>query len=433
MYQSWVDASRIRHANGGDIWAVDHAAHPLLDPQFGTSRSRVLALTRAKYHRLLTDDEAYRHELARLFQPGSEESLPLADLATRAADYLSEADVYLASTIDLLPAAARLHVLPLPEVADCDDVRGLIALSFDADNPRRAYEARRKLFLGQTLLQIDQSRHVQNGQLHKEHFEHLLNEGLWRHTSQVHDLDVGFHMDEQGAMAYTARPGEGDQRWHFRSTFVQQHEAGRDIALDILYYSCRFKRSVTPVSFEIVDGRHQVMERIRWSEMRQQTSGSILSKMIRNGINNPDAIADMIGAMFIVHDNEGLDDLLLLLDAAVGTPFGWRNVTDTLSPDTGQSLNEYSSSQFKVFKGDVDVLFPDPATGQAYRFPVEVQIYTLEAYLRTVCGAHEASHLALKLRQFLYGLVPRIFPREVYGSGWLEGKPGNGTASGETT
>lgn len=421
MDLSWVDASRIRHDDGGDIWAVDHTAHPLLDPAFGASRSRVLALTRQKYRRMLVDDEVFRRELARLLQPGDEESADLAVLTARAADYLDEADVYLASTIELLPAAARPHVLPLPQVADCDDVRGLIALSFRADQPRLAYEARRKLFLAQTLLQIDQSRHVQDGQQHMEHFEHLLNEGLWRHTSQVHDLDIGFHISDDGShVVYTARPGAGDQKWHFRSTFVQKREAGRIVSLDILYYSCRFKRSVTPVSFEIVDGRRQVLERIRWGELRRQSSGSILSKMIRNGINNPDVIADMIGAMFIVHDNEALDDLLLLLDAAVGAPFGWRNVTDTFSREPGQELNAFSSKQFKVFKGDVDILYPDPRGGAAYRFPVEIQILTLEAYLRTVCGAHEASHLALKLRQFLYGLVPRIFPREVYGSAWLE-------------
>ncbi len=427
MYQSWVDASRIRPHNGGDIWAVDHTAHPLLDPAFATRPSRVLNLTRMKYRRMLTDDEAYRLELARLFQADRGEPADLAGLTALAADYLSEADVYLASTIDLLPAASRPHVLPLPQVADCDDVRELVGLAFADEDRRTAYEARRKLFLGLTLLQIDQSRQVQDGQAHLEHFEHLLNEGLWRHTSQVHDLDIGFHISENGTgVVYTARPGEGDQRWHFRSTFIQKREAGRDVALDILYYSCRFKRSVTPVTFEIVDGRHQVIERIRWSEMRQQTSGSILSKMIRNGINNPDAIADMTGAMFIVHDNEALDDLLVLLDAAMGAPFGWRNVTDTLSPDPGQELNEFSSKQFKVFKGDVDILYPDPARGQAYRFPVEIQIFTLEAYLRTVCGAHEASHLALKLRQFLYGLVPRIFPREIYGSDWLDVERGDG-------
>lgn len=429
MYQSWVDASRIRNDNAGDIWAVDHTAHPLLDPGFADRRTRVLHLARLKYRRMLEDDEVYERELARLFQPGDDAEADRGDLAARAADYLSDADVYLASTIDLLPTASRPHVLPLPEVADCDDMRELIALSLRADQPRLAYEARRKLFLGQTLLQIDQSRHVQDGQQHLAHLEHVLNEGLWRFTSQVHDLEIGFRISADGQeIVYSARPGPGDQRWHFRSTFVQRKVAGRDLALDILYHSCRFKRSVTPVSFEIVDGRRQVLERIRWSEMRQQTSGSILSKMIRNGINNPDAIADMMGAMFIVHDNDALDDLLVLLDAAIGAPFGWRNVTDTLSPDSGQSLNEYSSKQFKVFKGDVDILYPDPARRQPYRFPVEIQIFTLEAYLRTVCGAHEASHLALKLRQFLYGLVPRIFPREVYGSAWLEGEAAGGSA-----
>ena len=420
MYQSWVDASRLRHGNGADIWAVDHTAHPLLDPDLPRRRSRVLNLMRQKYRRMLTDDEAYRRELERMFLPDDDGGIPLSELAARATGYLHEADVYLASTIDLLPSASRPHVLPLPRVTDCDDVRGLIGLAFLADDRRVAYEARRKLFLGQTLLQIDQSRHVQDGQQHMEQFEHLLNEGLWRHTSQVHDLVVGYRIGDDGAsIRYTTRPRDADQSWHFRSTFVEKREAGRDIGLDILYYNCRFKRSVTPVSFEIVDGEHRVLERIRWGEMRQQSSGSILSKMIRNGINNPDMIADMLGAMFIVHDNEGLDDLLVLLDAGVGAPFGWRNVTDTLSPDPGESLNVYSSKQFKVFKGDMDILVADPARGQPYRVPVEIQIFTLEAFLRTVCGAHDASHLALKLRQFLYGLVPRIFPREIYGSDWL--------------
>ena len=44
----------------------------------------------------------------------------------------------------------------------------------------------------------------------------------------------------------------------------------------------------------------------------------------------------------------------------------------------------------------------------------------MESYLRTVCGLHDANHLALKLRQFMYGLVPRIFPKEIYGTEWLQ-------------
>ena len=154
--------------------------------------------------------------------------------------------------------------------------------------------------------------------------------------------------------------------------------------------------------------------------MKTQGSGSLLSKMIRKGINNPDEIGDIIGAMFIVADDDALNDLLTLLDASLGTPFGWRNVTDTFTPGSGGSeLNTWSSKDLKVFKGDVDILSRAPLSGTLYRFPVEVQIYTLEGFLRTVCGAHDASHLALKLRQFLYGLVPKIFPREIYGEDWL--------------
>jgi hypothetical protein len=95
-------------------------------------------------------------------------------------------------------------------------------------------------------------------------------------------------------------------------------------------------------------------------------------------------------------------------------------VTDTLSGKAnGSSLNLFSSKEFKVLKGDVDILYEESGC-TPYRFPVEIQIFTLEGYLRTVCGTHEASHLALKLRQFVFGLVPRIFPRQIYGSDWLK-------------
>lgn len=36
-------------------------------------------------------------------------------------------------------------------------------------------------------------------------------------------------------------------RWNFRSTFIEKEHDGRAIALDVLYYNCRFKRSVAPV------------------------------------------------------------------------------------------------------------------------------------------------------------------------------------------
>jgi hypothetical protein len=425
MYQSWVDATRIRNGSDKDIWAVDFTAHPLLDPDFAVKGSRLLYLNRLSFRRIIRDDHVYRQELARLFYPHLEDptEIPsLEALVARLAEYLREADIYLASTIELLPTGSRNAVQPLPVITDCNEVRDLMGIAIHGDGERLRYEARRKLALAQMLIQVDQSRIVQDGPQHKAHFEEILNDGMWKHTKQIHDLTVGYRLKDDGFnIEYTSRPAKDDMRWDFRSTFIEKKMGRRSIALDVLYYNCRFKRSVTPISFEIVDGTHRVLEKIRWGDMRQETSGSVISKMIRKGINNPDEIGDIIGAMFIVNDNDALTDLLILLDTCVGTPFGWRNVTDTFGPQVeGSSLNTFSSKEFKVFKGDVDVLIGESGGSTPYRYPVEIQIFTLEGYLRTVCGFHDASHLALKLRQFIFGLVPRIFPSKIYGSQWLE-------------
>jgi hypothetical protein len=433
MNRRWVEAKRLRNGDAGDIWNVDHSAHPLLDPEFATGRSRLLHLTRQAYRRIRASDDDYRDELARLFHPlrsPRTSAMNLPFLAARAAEYLAEADVYLDSLLELLPAESRERVRLLDRVRAGGDLRSVLALAFEGESERERYEARRKLCLAQLLLRIDQSRPVQDGPRHLKVFERMLNEGLWRHTRQLHELTVGFRLSEDGhGITYSSRPRKGDQRWGFHSTFLEKRHGDRLVSLDVLYHSCRFKRSVTPVSFEIVDGRHRVLENVRWGDMRQQSSGSVLSKMIRKGINNPDEIGDIIGAMFIVADDDALNDLLLLLDCCLGTPFGWRNVTDTFSAgDRGSALNDFSSRDYKVFKGDVDILTRAPGSGALYRFPVEIQIYTLEGFLRTVCGSHDASHLALKLRQFLYGLAPRIFPREVYGEDWLAEREPDGRA-----
>lgn len=426
MHEYWLKPGGDPKQNDVDIWAVDFTAHPLLDPDFPQLRSRLLDLGRRDHERIRHDNEAYRQLLLRYFfpvAPHSREEISLASLSGLAHDYLQEADIYLASLIELLPRPCRRAVTPLGDVCACNDLRDLVDLSFDGADELVRYEARRKLFLALTLLQIDQSRGIQDGPRHLAYFEHILQDGLWCHKSQTHDLRIGYHVGENGRdINYTSRPSPADRQLDFHSTFLEADHGGRRISLDVLYHSCRFKRSVHGVGMETVDGVERVLEQPRWGQMRTASGGSILSKMIRKGINSPDEIADLIGAMFIVHDDEALDDLLLLLNDCLGTPFGWRNVTDTQAPlPSGTSLNYFSSKEFKVFKGDVDVLYcPDGGTTAPYRFPVEVQIFTLEGYLRTVCGTHEASHRALKQRQFLFGLVPRIFPRKVYGTEWLQ-------------
>ena len=53
MNEQWVDASKVQHAKGVDIWDVDHSAHPLLDPEFLQKDSRQLRLIREAHGRVL--------------------------------------------------------------------------------------------------------------------------------------------------------------------------------------------------------------------------------------------------------------------------------------------------------------------------------------------------------------------------------------------
>jgi hypothetical protein len=415
MREHWVEAEHLREPRGGeDFWAVDTTAHPLLDPAFPERPSRLRRFLRGFYERIRRDDEAYRRAVAAQIHPPGAPSDWASD-SRRLTEVLQEADAYVREIVNLLPSAAEAHARPADCVTACDDLRDLLTLVVTHPDRRVRFEARRKLYLMRLFLQIDQSRHIQDGPRHKVFFEELLQQGLWRHARQVHEVEIGYNIDATGqAIEYSVRPSEGQQTWTFHSIFLERD----GIPIDILYHACRFKRTVDPVSYEIVDGRRRVLERKRWGEMRRQSSGSIVSKMIRKGINNPDEITDLIGAMFIVHDDDALDDLLRLLDGVLGTTITWRNVVDTLGGAVDNArLNIHSGRGYRVFKGDVDILYPDPVP---YRFPVEIQIYTLEGFLRTVCGAHDANHLALKLRQFLYGLVPRLFPRAIYGGEWLK-------------
>ena len=426
MNEQWIRSESIMSGWDDVRWDVDFSAHPLLDPVFLDQPSRLQRFLQLTYERITTDTAAYHREAARLVRPlrgAAGEIPPCDDDVFIVAEFLNEADVYLGSAIDLLPAAAGRAVQPLPEITACQDLRELMGLACAGGDRRRSFEALRKIHLANLLLVIDHSRHVQDGPLHLSYFQDLLDRALWRYKTQAYPVNIGFHMATDGqTIHYTTKPRPEDQVWHFDSAFLELRDPVRPIALDILYYSCRFKRSVDRVSFEVVDGQHRVLERMRWQDMKQHRSGSILSKMLRKGINNPDEIGDILGAMFIVHDEDALDDLLTLLDRGIGNPLGWRNITDTLGLEpAGLPLNVHSGKGFRVFKGDMDVLIPGRFPGQApYRFAVEIQIHTLESFLRTVCGLHQANHLALKLRQFLLGLVPVLFPAGIYGKSWLQ-------------
>lgn len=422
MNRSWVDKSQIRFSgsDGGDPWTVDYGSHSFLDPHFVDHPSRQGRIFWQLYKRSRIDDDAYRANIAKLLHP-LDTPAHRGDLE-RMVGYLSEVNAYLDELVDLLPEDAREHAQQMPRITACNDMRTLLSILFSREDRRCRYEAQRKLYLTQMLIDIEHSRDIQDGPRHKSYFEKLVTQALWDHKKDSHLLQVGFEMEPDGeTIRYNINPRPGQQRWDFNSIFIEPLVQGRKIPLDILYYSCRFKRSVTPVSFELVDGHHKVLEKRRWGAMRSSRNGSILSKMIRRSIADPDDISDLLGAMFIVPDEEGVNDLLTILNTRFGSLLHWRNVTDTSGSGTDSSrLNPQSGKGYKVFKGDLDILHPNPEPGrQPYSFKVEIQIYTLEGFLRTVHGSHSASHMALKLRQFLYGLVPRLFPRDIYGQDWI--------------
>ena len=413
-------------APGWDIdWEVDYTAHPFLDPSIWDRCSRLSRWTEYTWDRIRDDDDAYYREVARLLRPlcsDDEEVAPCAADVAAVADYLREADAYLHSTIDLLPAPARPRVVPLEQVTACNDLRDLLAMIFAGGDVRRRFEAQRKIYLANLLLDIGHSRLTQDGPLHLAYFEQLLHDALWRYRQKVHDVEIGYRVDADGeSVRYTPRPGAGDQILAFHASFLERRHGGRTTKLNVLYSSSRFKLSVLPPSFKVEGGRQYVLEQMRWVDMHQHRSGSVLSKMIRRGINNPSEIADLLGAMFIVYDEDAVDNLLELLDAGLGNPFGWRNVTDAFCSQTaGATLNTYASVSYKVFKGDVDILIPGGAPDRPpYRFTVEIQVHTLESFLRTICSSHDASHRAFKLRQFINGLVPYLFPAAIFGRDWL--------------
>jgi hypothetical protein len=100
-----------------------------------------------------------------------------------------------------------------------------------------------------------------------------------------------------------------------------------------------------------------------------------------------------------------------------GGPLRWLEEVDTIRSAAERSrLNEQSAAGYEVRKSLVGLLHHPGDGRQPYLFSVEFQIYTLEGFLRTVHGRHFASHEKLKLRQFLEGLLPYLFPARIYGN-----------------
>lgn len=400
-----IGASRTRFA---------YRAHPLLDPHLPRTNPAVARLWLDAWRRVRDDEDAYL-EVLQTFTRTERGSLPAAATFSL---YFQDADLYLMDLLRLVPEPLARHIAPLPETRGLGTLRDLLRAAFEEKGARLRYEAQRKLYLAKLLFDIDHCRSIRDGEVHFRRFEDLLESVLWKHAENGRDVEVcgllSRGRDGLQHLEVGVAPGPESRCWTFRVRTLPSR--GRDPRIEVYHYRSRFKREADPaLDARSEEGHLRIAENPRWPGLGRR-SGSILSKMIRRGIPDPHMVRDVLGAMFIVGDRRQAYALERRLVHALGGPLRWRDRIDTLAnPGDRALLDPQSSSGFLVLKEIVDILMDDPASPTPYLFSVEIQIYPLEAYLRTLYDAHFASHTAYKRRQFLNELLPLLFPPEIFG------------------
>lgn len=402
----------IRDIAAGGVPAA-YRAHPLLDPHLPAHNPATARLWVDAWRRLRDDDAAYL-EILKAYTQTPRGTQPAAATFSQ---YFHDADAYLLDLLRLVPESLARHLVPLPETRGLSSLRDLLRATFEGTDARCRYEAQRKLYLAKMLFDIDHCRSIRDGLRHRARFEDMLRHSLFEGVEPTGEVEIcGLVTNgRDGAQRFEigVQPSGQARCWKFRVRHLPAR--GRDPAVDVYHYRARYKREADPaIDARNEDGLLSISENPRWPGLGRR-SGSILSKMIRRGIADPRQVQDVLGAMFIVGDRRQAYALERRLIFALGGPLRWRDRVDTLSnPRDRALLDTQSSSGFQVLKEIVDVLMEDPSSTTPYLFSVEIQIYPLEAYLRTLYDAHFASHTAYKKRQFLNELLPLLFPPGIY-------------------
>jgi len=391
------------------------AAHPYLDPAFDEHYPE-LVRSFYRFYLAIQDDEAYNAHLNRLLHPpGIERNLDSNRVT--AAYYFNEATRYTQALLEILPRGQRTRRKPAREVAETHDLRELLRVIFEGGSPRAVFEARRKAYLAKLFLDVAYNWEVQRGEAHLAYFADLLKRELLRYTVDHRDVDIAFDIAADGlAIDYrVGAPRPNDEVWRFHLHELNFLQDGRPVRVHVYFYSIRSKREVLPYEYVRGQRTYRLTAREKWGALSSRRDASIINKMLRKGVSDPRQIPDIVGAMFIVKDVIEIELLKEALFDIVGGPMKIRNVVDTITRSSDRSLlNRHSGAGYQVYKGDLELLFPAVGEMPSYGFLVELQLYTLEGYLRTIHTEHYANHQKLKRRQFLEGIVPLLWPASVY-------------------
>jgi hypothetical protein len=392
-------------------------AHPALSPEFNHLQDDTFHLFKRLHDIIDHDDSAYQDVLNNFLNPiGSTRSFDANTIEM--AFYLNEATRYIQALIDLFPRRKANHLRSDPQICECNDFRELLRHVFANGSARQIHEARRKLYLAKLFFNVAHTRSIQMGEIHQEYFAREMDKLIFSRVVSDKDIDIAFNISADGTtIEYgTDRPLSHQEVWRFRLKEIDLKLNNHHVRLHNYFYSCRSKREVLPYKHRRGKQIYELRTIEKWTELSRRRDASIISKMLRNGITNPAEIPDILGTMVIVENLAEVEELKHAIIDRFGGPQKIHNITNTLANDGDRdNLNRFSGAGYQVFKCDLDVLFRPPGSDEApYTFTVELQLYTLETYLRTIHADHYANHQALKKRQFLNGLAPLLFPEEIY-------------------
>ena len=403
---------------------VDYSAHPFLDPKLFRRDREALRYFRRVFRSSAESNSHYARMLNQLLHPIGEDS-SLAEDERTLASYLQDESTYIRELLSLLPDEYSRPFEPSPEVSRCTDLHSLGELVFfrdrgDVAHERRVrFEAQRKLYLTKLLIQIEHTRMIQDGPRHRAYLIELLERELFNHVTEVRNEIASYAPDPEVDLV-GGNGGPVEETWGFRVHRVRRELAGSTNEVEIWHFDTRFKRESAGFEYAPGRGEYRVSERMRYGDMQRGHSASILSKMLRKGINNPNRISDMLGAKFIVANERNVSRLAHLLHDLLGGIFVFRNQVDLFRRPSDRGLmNRFSAPDFRAFKEDVDVLYRPSRSerGRPYLFSVELQILTVESFLQSVHSRAYTSHHEYKRRQFLQGVMPLVFPTAIYTPG----------------
>ncbi len=397
----------------------DYRAHAILDPDYLQKDEEGARSLYKAFFEMKRGPDSYNQQLNHLIRPWNDPR-PLPENLAMIHSYLREVDLYVRELLRLVPPEPAEALTPLRTITETNDFLELMQVAFLGSDRRERFEAQRKLYLAKLFFDVDHTTDVQNGPFHAKVLQECLEKELWSNVTRVRPVSISYSIAPDGEkIDYSiGHAAEGQETWHVNLRRLRRNVGGKPTIVHVFYSSCRFKRQyILRHPGSSASDENAVEEKI-WAELQRGRSGSIVSKMVRKGEADPHKIGDLIGAMFIVKDVKEVGDLQSMLYDIFGGPMRWREEVDTIrNRDDRTRLNEFSASGYEVKKSLVGVLCQPPdADRPPYLFNVEFQIYTLEGFLKTVHSKHYASHEQLKLRQFLEGLLPYLFPASVYGA-----------------